>query len=168
MIEVLWEFIKLHPVIAIILLTFMPFLELRASIPYGIFNTDLNWVVVALIAIITNVIVAVFVYLFVNYILHLFLKIKYIEKVYHRIVERTQKKVHPYVEKYGVIGLAIFTGIPLPGSGVYTGGLGAYLLGFDFKDYMLASAIGVIIAGIVVTIISITGSEVFSFLIKVI
>lgn len=139
-------------------LTLLPFLELRASIPYGIFKTDIHWMIIFLICIFFNIILAFLVWFFVNYIMHLFLKVKFIEKIYHKIVERTQKKIKPYVEKYGVIGLALFIGVPLPGSGVYSGGLGAYLLGFNFKDYILASIIGVFIAGIIVLLISMFGN----------
>jgi uncharacterized membrane protein len=40
----------------------------------------------------------------------------------------------------GRSALLFFIGVPFPGTGVWTGGLGAYLLGFRFKDYMIASA----------------------------
>ena len=62
-------------------------------------------------------------------------------------IKKTQDKVYKYVEKYGVLGLAVFIGIPLPGSGVYSGALGAYLLGFRFRDFMRGAVIGVLIAG---------------------
>ena len=61
-------------------------------------------------------------------------------------------------EKYGIIGLALFIGVPLPGSGVYSGALGAYLLGFNFKDYFKAAVLGVLIAATIVTIVSIFGN----------
>jgi len=60
----------------------------------------------------------------------------------------------------------LFIGIPLPGSGVYTGALGAYVLGFGYKRFIIASTIGVLIAGIIVTAIMLTGSELFHFLVK--
>jgi len=49
------------------------------------------------------------------------------------------------------MGVAIFIGIPLPGSGVYTGALGSYLLGVQKKKFMVANAIGVLIAAVAVT-----------------
>ena len=148
------------------LITLIPTLELRASIPYGILKYGMNWPTVFIICILSNIILAPLVWYFVHHIMHFFLKIKLVEKIYQKIVIRTQKRVHPYVEKYGTLGLALFIGIPLPGSGVYTGCLGAYLLDFNFKDYLIASIIGVLIAGIVVTIVTLTGSELFSIFIK--
>lgn len=165
--EILLFFVN-HPIIALILITLLPFLELRASIPYGILALKMNWLWVFFICVIANILLAPLVYMFVNYVMHIFLKIKPIEKIYSRVIERTQRKVHPYVEKYGKIGLALFIGIPLPGSGVYSGGLGAYLLGFKFKDYLVASVIGVLIAGTLVTLIVLSGSSISGFLIKVI
>ena len=156
----------LKEILILTIITFLPFLELRASIPYGIFKTNLNWFVVFIVCVLANIALALCVYVFVNYVMHFFLRIKSIDKIYKKVIERTQKKIHPYVEKYGVIGLALFIGVPLPGSGVYTGGLGAYLLGFEFKDYMIASIIGVIIAGIIVLLISLFGNGAWMFLIK--
>ena len=105
----------INELIWLIGLTLLPFLELRASIPYGIFKTDLHWMIVFLVCVLFNILLSFLVWFFVNYVMHLFLRIKFIEKIYHKIVERTQKKVHPYVEKYGVIGLALSIGVPLPG-----------------------------------------------------
>ncbi len=148
-------------------ITLLPFLELRASIPWGIFKYGMNPLLVFTICIISNIILVPFIWIFLNYIIHAFLKIPSLNNLYQKVVIKTQKKVHPYVEKYGVLGLAIFIGIPLPGSGVYSGGLGAYLLGFKFKDYLIASIIGVLIAGIIVTIVCLTGNTIFTkFFIK--
>lgn len=152
--------------IELILITFLPFLELRASIPYGIFNTNFTVAQVFFICAIANIALAPILYLFVNYVMHIFLKIKFIDKIYQKLVARTQRRVHPYVEKYGVLGLALFIGVPLPGSGVYSGALGAYLLGFKFRDYLIAAIIGVLIAGLVVMLVSVTGNGALSFMIK--
>ena len=49
------------------------------------------------------------------------------------------------------LGVAVFIGIPLPGSGVYTGAFGAYLLGLDRRKFAVANVIGVLIAATAVT-----------------
>ncbi len=149
-----------------VLLTVLPFLELRASIPYGIFETDLPLAVVFMVAVMANILLGPVLFFFLNKTIHRFLKVKLVERGWQRIILRTQKKVHPYIEKYGILGLAVFIGIPLPGSGVYTGALGAYLLGFKFKDFLKATILGVLIAGLIVTIICLAGSQTWDFLIK--
>ena len=78
-------------VLILIGLTLLPFLELRASIPYGVFATDLPVAQVFLICVLANIALAPLLYLFVNYVMHLFLKIKFIDRIYQKIVTRTQK-----------------------------------------------------------------------------
>jgi uncharacterized membrane protein len=76
-------------------------------------------------------------------------------------VKRAQDKVQKEVAKYGTIGLSVFIGIPLPGTGVYTGAVGAYMLGFGYKRFMIANVLGVLMAGIIVTAVVLTGAEMF-------
>ncbi|MBW2990914.1 small multi-drug export protein [Candidatus Woesearchaeota archaeon] len=147
-------------------LTLLPFTELRASIPYGII-TGYPWWVVFVIAIIFNIILAPITYFFWNKIIHLLRWIRFIDNLYQKTIERVQKKSRKYVEKYGELGLAIFIGIPLPGSGVWSGALAANIFGLKFRKYMVASIIGVLIAGIIVTIIMVSGTEIFGLFVKV-
>ncbi|PIZ50739.1 ligand-binding protein SH3 [Candidatus Woesearchaeota archaeon CG_4_10_14_0_2_um_filter_33_13] len=149
-----------------VLLTLAPFLELRASIPYGVFATNYSLLTVFTICVLVNIILGPIVYFFYDKIIHIFLKIKFIDRIYQKMVLKTQKKVHPYVEKYGILGLAVFIGVPLPGSGVYTGALAAYLLGFRKRDFLFATIIGVVIAGIIVMLVSTAGNGIWQFLIK--
>lgn len=164
-------------ILILILLTLMPFFELRASIPLGIlagsvalpFNLTLSgfampWYLVFFICVATNIILGPLVYLFLDKLMHLFTRIKYIERVYKKLIIRSQKKIHPYVKKYGDFGIALFIAIPLPGSGSYSGALAAYLLGMDFKKFIYANAIGVTIAGIIVTSLALAGNFAGSFI----
>jgi uncharacterized membrane protein len=157
----------LNNILLVIAITFLPFLELRASIPYGILILGMHWLPVFIIAVITNIILGPIVYFFIDKILHIFLRIRFIDKIYQKYVEKTQKKIHAYVEKYGEAAVAIFIGIPLPGSGSYSGALAAYLIGLGYKKFIIANIIGVLIAGIIVTAIVLTGSTAFSLFIKI-
>jgi len=61
----------------------------------------------------------------------------------------------------------LFIGVPpTPGSGVYTGALAAFILGLNFKKFLIATVIGVFIAGILVTIATLTGVGIFEFMLK--
>lgn len=152
-------------IIKLILYTLLPFLELRFSIPWGIFNGMDAWFVF-LVAVITNILLGVALYPLLNLIIQVIEKIKYVERIYNYYVVKTQKKIHNYVEKYGEIGLALFISVPLPGSGVYSGALAAYLLGLSYRKFIIASVIGVLIAGIIVTIVTISGNSAFQIFIK--
>jgi len=147
-------------------LTLLPFLELRASIPYGVFNTDYSLTTIFLICTLTNIALAPILYLFLNKFVHIFQRVSLFDKYYQKFVLKSQKKVKKYVDKYGVIGLALFIGVPLPGSGVYSGALGAYILGFKFKDFLYAAIIGVFIAGVIVLLVSTLGNGVLGFMLK--
>lgn len=156
----------MNELLNLIWITLLPFLELRASIPYGVFQTDFSLLTIFLVCVTTNIILAPIVYFFLDNVVHIFLKVKFIDRIYQKLVIRTQRKVHKYVEKYGVLGLALFIGVPLPGSGVYSGALAAYLLGFRKRDFFMAAVIGVLIAGVIVLLISTAGNTAWSILIK--
>ena len=155
----------MNEVLQIILITFLPFLELRASIPWGILR-GMHWLPVFLIAVITNFLLAYILYLLIDEIIRIATQFRFVKRIWDSYVMKAQRKVHPYIEKYGEIGLAIFIGIPLPGSGVYTGAIAAYFLGLDRKKYLIASLIGVIIAGLIVTLAVTLGNGAFHLLFK--
>ena len=66
-------------------------------------------------------------------------------------MEKRQQKLKPVVDRYGEWGLAIFIGVPLPGTGALTGAVGAFLLGFERRRFYVANVAGVVMAGIAVT-----------------
>ncbi len=144
----------IHNFFELVLLTLTPAFELRASIPYGILGPGLNWPEVFAIVVVVNILLGLVLFLLLDRLVKLFTRIQFIKDIYMRIVARTQRKVQPYMEKYGTIGLGLFIGIPLPGSGVWTGALAAYLLGLRFKKFLIADIIGVLIAATIVTALS--------------
>ncbi|MBU0461349.1 MAG: small multi-drug export protein [Nanoarchaeota archaeon] len=153
-------------IIELIAITFLPILELRASIPYGILKLHMDWILVFLICVLANIVVGMLVFFLLDKFIHLVIKIKPVGKLYHKFVERTQKKIHAAIEKWGELGVAVFIGIPVPGSGVYTGALGAYLLGMDYKQFFIACFWGVLLAGVIVTAIVLSGATAWNFFIK--
>ena len=153
-------------ILKMIAITFIPTLELRASIPYGIFGTDVHWFQVFLICIVANIIIGIIIYIFLEWIIKIMCVFKPIETLWNKYVARTQTRISSGVEKYGEWAVAVFIGIPLPGSGVYTGAVAAFLIGLNFKKFMIANIVGVIIAGILVTGICLTGSNLSNIFIK--
>ncbi len=159
----------INNILLLILLTLLPFLELRYSIPAGILvgtiklpfglslvGLDMPWYVVFPVCVITNIILGIIIFFLLKTIVNYFLKFKWFNNIYMKIVARPQRRIKKYVEKYGELGVALFISVPLPGSGVYTGALGAYALGLDLKKFIIADIIGVTIAGIIVTILSLS------------
>jgi uncharacterized membrane protein len=145
-------------IVILSLITLVPALELRASIPAGIFKMrdSISWPMVALICTIANIILGWLVFLVMAPAFNLIRRWPWFDRTIWPILERTRHKLHPYVEKYGELGVAVFIGIPLPGSGVYTGAFGSYLLGLDRRKFAIANVIGVIIAAVAVTALCLT------------
>ncbi len=139
----------------LVALTFVPGLELRASIPVAFFTPIFRdeWSLYLMIALcfVANIAVGVITFWLMRPVEQLLRKWEWFERNLWPRIARGQEKLHPYVEKYGEWGLALFIGIPLPGTGSYTGGFGAYLLGFDRRRFWIANALGVAIACIAVT-----------------
>jgi uncharacterized membrane protein len=152
----------------LVALTLVPGLELRASIPYGYFYSPFGFEIVVLICMVTNAILGPLVYWLLKVFVDKLRRVDLFDHLYKRAIERTRRKVEKYVDRHGVWGLSLFIGIPLPGSGSYTGALAAYVLGLDFRKFMLANIYGVLIATAAVTIIVVTGNEAFKIFIKVI
>ncbi len=141
----------------IILLSMAPFFELRGSIPYGYF-AGIDLYSVMLIAVLSNIVGAIIAFQFIEYVIPLLRRNEWLDKQYKRWIIRTQKRAHKRVEKYGTLGLALFIGIPIPGSGVWTGALASKIFGMSFRNFFKASIIGVLIAGIVITAIISSGN----------
>ncbi len=142
-------------ILILTVITLIPALELRASIPVGIFNPDMkeamSWPVAAAVCITANIILGWLVFSVMGPVFTFIRRWGWFDRKIWPILERTRHKIHPYVEKYGEIGVAVFIGIPLPGSGVYTGAFGSYLLGLDKRKFAIANVIGVLIAAVAVT-----------------
>jgi len=149
----------------VFLLTLIPTFELRVGIPYGIItlsNIPNAWLWVFIVALITNILLGPIVYFILDKFIHLLRKIKIIDKIYKKKVLHIHEKIFPKTELYGDIALAFFIGIPLPGTGTYTGALAAYILGIKPKSFFLINCIGVLIAAILVTAIMLSGSSLFA------
>ncbi|WP_456365734.1 COG2426 family protein [Thermococcus sp.] len=65
-----------------------------------------------------------------------------IARLYLTYIEKVRRKAHPYVERWGFWGLLIFVAVPLPGTGVWTGSLAAYLLGVEKRQGVPALVLG--------------------------
>lgn len=157
---------NLHNLFYLVLLTLAPIFELRWSIPVGLWSKPIELPFVGTVnglglpaievlplVIVTNILLGIVLFLLLDRLVRFFTRIQFIKEIYNRIVARTQRKASKYVERYGTIGLALFIGIPLPGSGVWTGALAAYLFGVKFRKFVVASIAGVLIAAAIVTAI---------------
>lgn len=144
-------------ILELFIFTCIPALELRFSIPMGFFalkteaGVPLDWYWVAIICTVANILLGIGVYEILLPILRFMCRFKWFAEKLWCHVEKRREKLQPIVEKYGEWGLAIFIGVPLPGTGAVTGAAGAFLLGFKRSRFYIANAAGVLIAAIAVT-----------------
>lgn len=137
-------------------LSMVPIIELRGAIPYAV-GFGLPLLPSYIIAIIGNMIPVPFIFLFARKVLVWGSTKKYIGKFFNWCLKKGEKggeKLKQSAGKGLYIALLIFVGIPLPGTGAWTGALAASLLNMDFKKSTLAVMGGVILAGIIMGILS--------------
>ncbi len=153
------------PILAVIVLTFLPIFELRASIPYG-YLSGMPLPVLLPIVVLVNWLVAPVMYFFMRHVLKFVRRWAWFDRVWEKYTTKAQKKAEKAMETWGLWGLALFIGIPLPGSGVYTGAVVAFVLGMRFRQFVWVALAGVCIAAAAVTLVVVSGSELFSWMVK--
>lgn len=142
------------------LVSMVPVIELRGGIPFGMAQ-GLEPVAAFFASIIGNMIPVPFIVVYIRRIFHWMRR--HMPRLNH-LVDKLEEKAHlkgATVTKYKYLGLCIFVAIPLPGTGAWTGALVAAFLDMPLRKALPSIFLGVIIAGIVVTLVS-TG--VFAFL----
>lgn len=140
-----------------ILFAMIPIFELRGAIPAAVWGYHINPIVAYIIAVIGNMIPVPFIYLFARKVLEWGKDKKYIGKFFTFCYEKGEKGGQKLKGKSGrgiYIALLLFVGIPLPGTGAWTGTLAASFLDLDFKKSVLACMGGVILAGIIMALAS--------------
>ena len=146
---------NINDIVKIFLTAMTPIGELRASIPLGLTILHQPWFLVFVISVIGNMIPPVLIlWLFPKFSARLMSHSKLMNRFFNWLFERTRKKAHDKIEKYGDLALIIFVAIPLPNTGAWTGTLAAWLFGIPMKRALPNILYGVIIAGIIVTLIT--------------
>ena len=151
----------LHYVL-VFFISMVPIIELRGAIPYAVF-WELNIPLSYVLAIIGNMIPVPLVFFFARKILVWGSNVKWpkglgwIGKFFAFCLEKGEKGGKKLTEKAGrstYVALFLFVGIPVPGTGAWTGTLAASLLDLDFKKSVIAVLSGIILAGVIMGLAS--------------
>ncbi len=148
--------LELSDVLAVLAIAASPIAELRVAIPVAINGFHFPWYYAFLLAIIGNSLPVPFILLFLNTATRLLSKVAFFERILKWLFERTRRR-GKIIERYERIGLMLFVAIPLPVTGAWTGSLAAVLFGLKFKHAFLSIFIGILIAGIIVTCLTLLG-----------
>ena len=142
------------------LLTILPISELRAGMPIAIdyaLKNSLPLIPIIFFIILANMLIVLFIFWFLDSFHHILIRNRVYRKFYESYLRRIQKKVDKFEKNhaaYGFTALMLFVAVPLPTTGAWTGTVIAWLLGLNRKQSLIAIMLGVLIAGIIVSLIS--------------
>lgn len=147
----------------VFLVSMVPIVELRGAIPLGV-GWGVPLYIAFPLAIIGNMLPVPFIYLFARKVLEWGADKPVIGKFFTFCIEKGQKGGKKLQETAGrglFVALLIFVGIPLPGTGAWTGTLAASFLDMDFKSSVLACMAGILLAGVIMSVLSVVAYETF-------
>ena len=140
----------------VFLISMVPIIELRGAIPVAV-GMGLPLIPSYIICIIGNMLPVPFIYFFARKVLIWGSDKPVIGKFFTFCLEKGEKGGKKLQAKAGrglFVALLLFVGIPLPGTGAWTGTLAASLLDMDFKSSVVAVMCGVLLAGVIMALIS--------------
>ena len=139
-------------IITVFFISMVPVFELRAAIPVGVAAGCNPWLTM-LVAIVGNMIPIPFILLFIRKIFDWLRPTKFFGGIVKKLEDRAMRKSDG-VRKAEFMGLLLFVGIPLPGTGGWTGSLIASLLEVDIKKASIAILCGIALAATIVSLLT--------------
>lgn len=147
----------LHTAVFTFLISMVPVLELRGAIPFGVAG-GLTPLAALTIAVAGNLVPVPFLILFTRRVFQWLKKRRRVRRLIEKLEHRASHKSE-VVRKYAWLGLFILVAIPLPGTGAWTGALVAAMLNMRLKYAFPAISLGVVAAGLIMTLISFGASH---------
>ena len=145
-------------------ISMVPLIELRAGVPFAV-GMGLDYFPALIVCAFANMLPVPVIYFFARKVLIWGKDKKYIGKFFTFCIEKGERggqKLRAAAGRRGLfVALMLFVGIPLPGTGAWTGTLAASFLNMGIKSTTLAVCLGVILAGIIMGIVTMTGLHIF-------
>ena len=154
----------IYKYLIVFLVSMVPIVELRGAIPIAA-GMGLPMVTSYIICVIGNMLPVPIIFLFARKVLIWGADKKYIGKFFSWCIDKCERGGEKLKSKAGrglYVALMLFVGIPLPGTGAWTGTLAASFLDMDFKKSVIACMGGVLLAGIIMGVLSALGVSAFS------
>lgn len=149
--------------LVVFFVSMVPLIELRGAIPISQIR-HLPIIQSYIIAIIGNMLPVPIIYLFARKVLEWGADKPLIGGFFRWCLEKGEKGGKKLQQKAGrglFLALLLFVGIPLPGTGAWTGTLAASILDMDFKSTVVAVMLGVLLAGVIMMVLSFAGVSIF-------
>ncbi len=146
------------------LISMVPLIELRGGVPYGVVM-GLDYFPALIVCAVGNMLPVPIIYFFARKVLIWGCDKKYIGRFFTYCYEKGEKGGQRLIARTGrgglFVALMLFVGIPIPGTGAWTGTLAASFLDMGIKSTTVSVCLGVIIAGIIMGVVSMTGVHIF-------
>ena len=139
----------LQDILFTFLISFSPFGEARAGIPYGELN-GLPIMLVFIVGLVANLLVFPIFYKVIELANKHLWKNPLYKKMALFLALRARTKTKEVIKKYGVWGLMLFVMIPLPVTGAYIGTIAAFIFGISYQKSLIAISSGITISSIMV------------------
>jgi len=148
------------------ILSMIPIAELRGGIPLAYFS-GVGLVKAFAVCVLANTIAIPITFFFMDYIHDHLAKIKIYKRFFDKHLDKSRKKFEKNARtKWAFLALAMFVGVPLPVTGAYTGTLLAWFFKMERKKAYLSILAGIIMAGVIVSLVVLSSSAFWKFLIK--
>jgi len=148
---------------AVFIISMMPVGELRLAIPLAVNKFDMGIKEAFIISVLGNILPVIFIVYFLEdaskYLSH---KSKFFHNFFEKLFEKTRKKHGKKFEVYEEIALVSFVAIPLPLTGAWSGALAAFVFGIPPKKSIPLICLGVFIAGVIVSILTVGVGSLFN------
>jgi len=159
---------------AVVAISMLPIVELRGAVPVGFVINEIDGLncrgwseaerkenfkkigLIYVVAVVGNMIPIPFILLLLGPLSRFCMRFALGRKFFNWLFARTRRK-SASIEKYEALGLTLFVAIPLPVTGGWTGAMAAFLMGIPFWKAMRYILLGVMIAGIIMTALSLMG-----------
>ncbi len=140
---------------------------MRGALPWGVLAERLPFWPVFLVALVGNLVPAILILLYLKPFLRLvrrFSHLGWLDEFITVVLKLSHRRHSRHFERWGNLALFLFVAIPLPGTGAWTGALLAFLFNLRFSLALLSIAAGVLVAGFLVTVLTLGGINLWNFL----
>lgn len=138
----------------VIVVAMFPVVELRGAIPLAILDYNMSPAEAYALSVFGNILPVIPLLLFLEPVEKHIRRFGAFDKFFSWLFARTRRKLENNVQKYGALALMLFVAVPLPATGAWTGAAAAYIFGIKRRYSFPAITLGVLLAGVIVTVAS--------------
>lgn len=140
--------VNLLPELKVFFVSIIPIVEMKGGIPIGV-GAGVPVVTATVIGILGTCVQIPLNLLLIHYLV----KFAHLHPLTHRFLTWSQERSHKHkalIDRWGVVGIAVLVGIPIPGTGLWTGTVAGTIIGLNWKQLLVGLILGTIIAGILI------------------